>query len=325
MDRKDGLLRSLLFVPGSDTRKLGKVARFGADAIVIDLEDAVADEEKVGARATTRAAIPDLAGKATLVVRVNGIETGLLDDDVAAIAVEGVDLIMVPKVESADTLAHLDDRIARAEEAAGIAPGTIRVLALIETARGIARLRGDPARGASERVAHRRLRRRGLLRAARRRPHARGHRARLRALAPRRRRPRRRPGRRRSTAPGCASRTTRAWRPTAGAPAGLGFQGRVTVYPPQVETVQRAYSALSDEEADRQRRVVEAFEEAEVAGRRLDPRRRPLRRLPDLPPGEGPHRALRRLAGAQRSRIIERARRSTACAWSTRRRSSPAP
>jgi citrate lyase subunit beta / citryl-CoA lyase len=87
VDRKGGLLRSLLFVPGSDTRKLGKVASFGADAVVIDLEDAVADDEKVGARSTTRAAIPELAGTVTVIVRVNGIETGLLDDDGAATAV----------------------------------------------------------------------------------------------------------------------------------------------------------------------------------------------------------------------------------------------
>jgi citrate lyase subunit beta / citryl-CoA lyase len=273
VDRTDGLLRSLLFVPGSDTRKLGKVARFGADAIVIDLEDAVADEEKVGARATTRAAIPDLAGRATLVVRVNGIETGLLDDDVAAIAVEGVDMIMVPKVESADTLAHLDERIAEAEGAAGIAPGTIRVLVLVETARGIADceaiLAGAPARvhtavfGAGDfsvqlgidltpeatEIAYARSRLVVAARAA--------------GLAA----PIDGPWLRLEDDEGLEADSRRS--------RGLGFQGRVTVYPPQVETVLRAYSALSDEEADRQRRVVEAFEEAEsrgVASLRVDGR-----------------------------------------------------
>jgi citrate lyase subunit beta / citryl-CoA lyase len=273
VDRTDGLLRSLLFVPGSDTRKLGKVARFGADAIVIDLEDAVADEEKAGARATTRAAIPDLAGRATLVVRVNGIETGLLDDDVAAIAVEGVDMIMVPKVESADTLAHLDERIADAEEAAGIALGTILVLVLVETARGIADceaiLSGAPARvhtavfGAGDfsvqlgidltpeatEIAYARSRLVVAARAA--------------GLAA----PIDGPWLRLEDDEGLEADSRRS--------RGLGFQGRVTVYPPQVETVLRAYSALSDEEADRQRRVVEAFEEAEsrgVASLRVDGR-----------------------------------------------------
>jgi citrate lyase subunit beta/citryl-CoA lyase len=207
------------------------------------------------------------------VVRVNGIETGLLDDDVAAIAVEGVDMVMVPKVESAETLAHLDDRIALAEGAAGIAPGTIGVLALLETARGIADcdaiLAGAPARvhtavfGAGDfsvqlgvdltpdatEIAYARSR---LVVAAR--------------------------------AAGLAAPIDGPWlrlEDDAGLEVdsrrsrGLGFQGRVTVYPPQVETVLRAYSALSDEEADRQRRVVEAFEEAEsrgVASLRVDGR-----------------------------------------------------
>jgi citrate lyase subunit beta/citryl-CoA lyase len=264
VDRKGGLLRSLLFVPGSDTRKLGKVARFGADAIVIDLEDAVADDEKVGARATTRTAIPDLAGKATLIVRVNGIETGLLDDDVAAIAIEGVDLIMVPKVESADTLVHLDERIAEAERAAGMAPGTIGVLVLIETARGIADCEAILA-GAPERV-HTAVFGAGdfsvqlgidLTPEATEIAYARSRlvvAARAAGLAA----PIDGPWLRLEDDEGLEVDSRRS--------RGLGFQGRVTVYPPQVETVLRAYSALSDDEAERQRRVVEAFEEAEARG-----------------------------------------------------------
>ena len=73
IDWDSQLMRALLFVPGSDESKLGKVGRFGADVIVIDLEDAVADDEKVAARTTTRAALPALHGAgAALVVRVNG-------------------------------------------------------------------------------------------------------------------------------------------------------------------------------------------------------------------------------------------------------------
>jgi citrate lyase subunit beta/citryl-CoA lyase len=273
VDWAEVLLRSLLFVPGSDQRKLGKVGRFGADAIVIDLEDAVADDEKVGARATTREAIAPLRGSAVVVVRVNGIETGLLDDDIAETVVDGVDAIMVPKVESADTLAHVDDRLRDAEQAAGLEPGTVRVLALLETALGIARceeiLLAAPARvhtavfGAGDfsvqlgvdltpeatEIAYARSR---LVVAAR--------------------------------AAGLAAPIDGPWlrlEDDAGLLAdsersrGLGFQGRVTVYPPQVETVLRAYSALSGEDAERARRVIEAFEEAEsrgVASLRVDGR-----------------------------------------------------
>ena len=219
MDRKDGLLRSLLFVPGSDTRKLGKVARFGADAIVIDLEDAVADEEKVGARATTRAAIPIWRARPRWSSASTASRPGCSTTTSRRSPSRASTRIMVPKVESADTLAHLDDRIAAGRggrrHRAGNDP---RPRAHRDRARD-RRLRGDP-RGRARARAHRRLRRRRLLRAARHRPHARRHRDRLRALAPRRRRARRGPAPRRSTAPGCGSRTTRAWRPTAGARAG---------------------------------------------------------------------------------------------------------
>ncbi len=294
MDRMGGLLRSLLFVPGSDTRKLGKVARFGADAIVIDLEDAVADEEKVGARATTRAAIPELAGKATLVVRVNGIETGLLDDDVAAIAVEGVDLIMVPKVESADTLAHLDDRIARAERAAGIAPGTIRRPRAHRDRARDRRLRGDP-RGRARTRPDRRLRRRRLLRAARHRPHARGHRDRLRALTPGRRRARGRPGGadRRPLAQARGRRGPRGGQPALPRARLPGPRDRLPAAGRDgAAGVLGALRRGGRASAPRRRGV----RGGRGARRRLAARRRPLRRLPHLPPGQGPHRALRRLA-----------------------------
>ncbi len=63
IDWSEQLMRTLLFVPGIDERKLKKVGTFGADLIVIDLEDAVADSEKTAARAVTRAAIPTYGDK----------------------------------------------------------------------------------------------------------------------------------------------------------------------------------------------------------------------------------------------------------------------
>lgn len=258
------MLRSLLFVPGSDTNKLGKVTRFGADAVVVDLEDAVADDEKLAARVTTREAVPSLAGKAAVVVRVNGLDTGLLEGDVEATVVPGVDAVMVPKVESAAALAEADARIAAAERAAGIAPGTVRLLVLVETARGIARC-DDILEGAPERV-HTAVFGAGdfsvqlgvdLTPEATEIAYAR---SRLVVAA---------------RAAGLAAPIDGPWlalEDDAGLEAdsvrsrGLGFQGRVTVYPPQVKTVLRAYSALSDAEAERQRRVVAAFEEAEARG-----------------------------------------------------------
>ncbi len=185
-------MRSLLFVPGSDTRKLGKVARFGADAIVIDLEDAVADEEKVGARVDDargdrrlcRAALRRSSCASTASRRACSTTTSRRS------SCEGVDAIMVPKVESADTLAHLDAPHRRGR---GRPPASRRARSACScSSRRRAGSRDCDAilAGAPDAGAHRRLRCRRLLRAARHRPDARGHRGRLRALAPRRRRAR---------------------------------------------------------------------------------------------------------------------------------------
>jgi citrate lyase subunit beta / citryl-CoA lyase len=260
----DQLLRSLLFVPGSDTRKLGKVESFGSDAVVIDLEDAVADEEKTAARATTRDAIPTFAEGTVVIVRVNGITTGRLEDDIAAVVCERLDAIMVPKVEDAETLAVADRAIGAAEEAAGIPRGTIRVVPLLETSVGVSRcdaiLEGVPERvhtiafGAGDfttelgidltvdatEVAYARSR---LVIAAR----AAGLAAPIDG-----------PWLRLQDLDGLAVDSRRS--------RGLGFQGRVVVYPPLLQTVLAAYSALDDAEAARQRKIVEDFEEAESRG-----------------------------------------------------------
>ena len=65
-------IRSLLFAPGNESRKVEKLARFGADAIVLDLEDAVAADQKIAARSMVRAALPDLRGPIRC-VRVNAL------------------------------------------------------------------------------------------------------------------------------------------------------------------------------------------------------------------------------------------------------------
>lgn len=263
-DWDNRLLRSLLFVPGSDERKLGKVASFGADAIVIDLEDAVADDEKVAARATTRTAVPELVRAGLVVVRVNGMDTGMLADDVAAVITPGLDAIMVPKVEDAETLVAADTAIGAAEQTAGLDEGAIRLLILIETPLGLTRceelLAAAPARahtavfGAGDfsvalgvdltpdatEILYARSRLIAATRAAGLAAPVDGPWLRLQDLE------------------GLEADCLRSRQ--------LGFQGRVTVYPPQVETVLRSYSALSEEDAERARRVVEAFEEAEARG-----------------------------------------------------------
>src|SRR5262245_28180802 len=132
-------LRSLLFAPGNHPRKLEKVGGFGSDAIVLDLEDAVAEAEKSAARATVCAALPTYAGSTIVFVRVNGPETGRLEEDTRAIVCADLDGLMVPKVEDPQTLVELDLLLTGLEHERGLPEGHIRLLALIETARGLVR------------------------------------------------------------------------------------------------------------------------------------------------------------------------------------------
>src|SRR5262245_38503732 len=132
-------LRSLLFAPGNHPRKLERVGTFGSDAIVLDLEDAVADVDKGAARETVRAALPTYEPPTVVFVRVNGAETGRLEHDVEAVLDEHLDGLMVPKVEKPETLRDLDTQLTRLERDRGLRQGHVRLLALIETARGLVR------------------------------------------------------------------------------------------------------------------------------------------------------------------------------------------
>ncbi len=266
-------LRSLLFVPGSDTRKLAKVGTFGADVIVIDLEDAVADEEKTAARQTTRDAVPTYGGGQVVAVRVNSRPTGRMEDDIAAVVRPELDALMVPKIEDLETLPAVDAALTAAEEREGMTPGTVRVLALIETPRGLVEceriLLDAPARtvtavfGLGDFSTELGI---DLTPEATELLYARS-RIVVAARAAGLRRPVDGPFLRLKDEEGLLADSARS--------RGLGFQGRVTVYPPQVGAVHQAYSAMAEEDVARDRRVVEAFEEAisrGVASIRVDGR-----------------------------------------------------
>lgn len=95
------VLRSLLFVPGGSTERLAKVARIGPDAVVVDLEDAVAPDAKDAAREATVAALREQRpGAATVLLRVNPPGTPWYEADVAAAAsIENLDGVVLPKYE----------------------------------------------------------------------------------------------------------------------------------------------------------------------------------------------------------------------------------
>ena len=257
-------LRALLFAPGNHPRKLEKVGSFGADVIVLDLEDAVAEAEKDAARAPVRAALPTYAGRTVVFVRVNSAGSGRLEDDARAIVCSDLDGLMVPKVEAPDTLPEVDRLLNGLEREHGLPRGHVRLLPIIETALGLVRCE-EIALAAPERVVtlifglgdlsadlgidltadatellYGRSRVVVAARAARFRHALDGPYLVL------------------DDVEGLRSDTLRSRQ--------LGFQGRVVVYPPQVEPVQRAYAEVAPEELEWARRVVEAFEQAESAG-----------------------------------------------------------
>jgi citrate lyase beta subunit len=134
--------RCLLFMPGDDLKKIQKGISLGVDSIVMDLEDGVALNRKAEARATIAAALRDLPfGRSERVVRINPIGSGLEQADLDAMLPQRPDSIMLPKVEHAEHIHWL---------AEAITDPAIRLLAIIETARGVVNLRDIAA--ASDRL-----------------------------------------------------------------------------------------------------------------------------------------------------------------------------
>ena len=138
--------RSVLYMPGANTRALEKARTLPADVLIFDLEDAVAPDAKETARANVVAAAASKAyGKREIVIRCNGLGTAWGKDDVAAIARSGADAILVPKVESVADVAAIVSLL----EKTG-APATMAVWAMIETPRAF--LGADAFAGADKRL-----------------------------------------------------------------------------------------------------------------------------------------------------------------------------
>ena len=138
--------RSVLYMPGANTRALEKARTLPADALIFDLEDAVAPEAKEAARTNVVLAAESRAyGKREIVIRCNGLGTPWGEADIAAIAKSGADAILVPKVESAAQVTHVVSLL----DGAG-APKSMAVWAMMETPRGI--LRAGEVAGAHQRL-----------------------------------------------------------------------------------------------------------------------------------------------------------------------------
>ena len=131
-------LRSRLFVPGNKEDWMRKAPRYGADALILDLEDSVPAEGKADARVLVRRMLEELgAAGQTLFVRVNGLETGLTSDDLEAVTYPYLYAALLPKVQGPEDVAEVDVLLNFFERRAGMEAGATLIDPALETAKGI--------------------------------------------------------------------------------------------------------------------------------------------------------------------------------------------
>jgi citrate lyase subunit beta / citryl-CoA lyase len=126
-------MRSLLFAPADSTSKLNKALGSGADAVIIDLEDSVAQERKVAARESAADFLREALNHPTrprLLVRVNGLKTDLTDGDLDVVVPARPDAIMLPKAEGAASIIHADAKLTAREAIHGLNEGHIGIVAI---------------------------------------------------------------------------------------------------------------------------------------------------------------------------------------------------
>jgi citrate lyase subunit beta/citryl-CoA lyase len=124
-------MRSLLFVPADSARKLDKAMSSGADALIIDLEDSIALDGKARARDSAAAFLKDALANTQrpyLMVRVNGLQTGLTDADLDAITPTKPDAIMLPKAEGGAAIVHAAAKLAVREAQSNLPDSHIKIL-----------------------------------------------------------------------------------------------------------------------------------------------------------------------------------------------------
>lgn len=140
-------IRTWLFAPGMDARKCEKALQSSADALILDLEDAVAVSEKAKARVMLNALVKSVSPERQVYVRVNDFMTGMTAEDLRAVCVGGIAGIVLPKAESAEMVRIASTMIDELSRAAGLPHGQITMCGILETARGVLRAEEIAAAG----------------------------------------------------------------------------------------------------------------------------------------------------------------------------------
>jgi citrate lyase subunit beta/citryl-CoA lyase len=255
------LLRSFLFAPGNHARRVEKALTLEADAVILDLEDAVATAEKVATRATIATALTQ-PRTGFLYVRVNAADTEFCYGDLVAVVRPGLDGIILPKVESPATLTTIDWVLRQIERERRVSEGAIDLIPIIETARGLTHLDAILATGTRvKRIAF------GAgdftldVNMQWKRDEAELSYARAKIVTA-------------SRAAGLEAPLDTVWvdlqdaealEASARAALAYGFQGKMCIHPNQVTVVNNVFTP-SEEEVAFAERVVAAFEKAEAEG-----------------------------------------------------------
>jgi citrate lyase subunit beta/citryl-CoA lyase len=245
-------------MPGANERALEKAQGLPADALILDLEDAVAPDAKVSARdRVCEAASSDRYGRREVVIRINGIGTQWHDDDLRAVAAAGPAGVVVPKIDSVDAVHAIE----KAFEAGG-APDHTAIWAMLETP--VAMLDAAAICGASERLTVLVMGTNDLAKELQA-EHVPGRAPLLTGL-------------------GLCLLAARATgkvildgvyndiKNEAGFEAEcaqgrqMGFDGKTLIHPSQIDPCNRVF-APAEEEIERSQRIIEAFEAAEAEGR----------------------------------------------------------
>ena len=257
------LLRSLVFVPGNRANMLERALGFGADIVMVDLEDSVPPGEKAAACELAVAWAPRLAAAGRRVmVRVNSLDTGLTADELAAVVAPDLAGISIGKGNTSWDLQQVDRLLAPLEAGAGMAAGSVKVVPWIETAMAIVHV--YEMAQASQRIvgiafgAEDYTNDMGVIRNdfgeecyyARSAVAVAARAAGVGAL----------------DGPFVGFRDPDGLRKDAGTARQMGYTGKFAIHPAQIDIINETFSPNPDDVAYA-RRVVAAWEEAEAAGR----------------------------------------------------------
>lgn len=257
--------RTFLFAPGDHARRAEKVLTAGADACILDLEDAVAISAKVAARALANAAL-DRPRTCRGFVRVNAFDTEFCAGDIEAVVGPRLDGLVLPKLEDPAQLIAVDWLMRSLERRRGLPERAVEIMPIIETARGMAGLHALVACAASLGVRVKRFcfgagdytldlgitwdLAETVLETARAQMVMQSRAAGLDAPI---------------DTVWIELREMEAFSASCARGVALGFQGKLCIHPDQVPMANAAYSP-SEAEVSRSRRIIVAFAEAEAQG-----------------------------------------------------------